>query len=129
LPDPEDDTIAALFYCLHGEDEDVGNGNDTEVGVISVATTDFSAQRLGFEHFVCDEVSDELELINLFIDKLHSWDPEVLAGYEVQNSSWGYLLRRGQIYGQCYLDRRGRYCLDWTNFIYNKTDARSRPCG
>jgi DNA polymerase zeta len=103
LPDPEHDEIAALFYCLRSEDEDIAdNGRlaGMEVGVIAVASTDSLASRLGFNHFICDTVVDELELINLFIDKVRAWDPELLAGYEVQNSSWGYLLERGQTYGQ-----------------------------
>jgi DNA polymerase zeta len=72
-----------------------------EVGVIAVASADCLAARFGFNHFVHDAVVDELELIHRFIDKVHAWDPEIFAGYEVQNSSWGFLLERGQTYGQC----------------------------
>ena len=40
-----------------------------------------------------------MELFNMLVDKVQQWDPEVLAGYEVQNWSWGYLVERGDHIG------------------------------
>lgn len=50
----------------------------------------------------CIELVDsELDLINTFIDRVREWDPDVLTGWELQNSSWGYLAERAwKAYGE-----------------------------
>lgn len=39
-------------------------------------------------------VESELDLINSVIDMVKNWDPDVLAGWELHNSSWGYIASR-----------------------------------
>ena len=41
--------------------------------------------------------SDELDLINHMVDIVREFDPDVLVGYEVHNSSWGYLIERARL--------------------------------
>lgn len=57
----------------------------------------FDPQRLGDVHV--DEYDDELELIHSLVDLVHELDPDILAGWEVQRSSWGYLAARGREHG------------------------------
>ena len=106
LPNPTSDPISAVFYCLHSEEDDhpttEGAKEGCLVGCIIVAETDKrgrddgSLHRLGLSRYTIEYVDDELELLNLLIDKVQEWDPEVLTGYEIQNSSWGYVLERAQ---------------------------------
>ena len=104
VPDPKEDAIQALFYCLQTEDENIpktaGAKQDCLVGCIMVddqSSDDRSTlRRLGLSRYAIEYVPDELELINTLVDKVREWDPEVLSGYEIQNSSWGYLLERAQ---------------------------------
>ena len=51
-----------------------------------------------------DEEDSELDLINRLIDIVREFDPDILAGYEVQSSSWGYIIERARSrYGIIYL--------------------------
>ncbi|KAI5480032.1 hypothetical protein MNV49_001997 [Pseudohyphozyma bogoriensis] len=103
LPDPEHDDIASLFYCLQTDNEDVdanGRGDGRHVGVIAVKhpnpSVDLKA-RLGPLKYALTIVDSEHELVNIFIDKVrYEWDPEIVAGYEVHNASWGYLIERAE---------------------------------
>lgn len=42
-----------------------------------------------------DYAETEEELFSILIEKVRLYDPDMLVGYEVQNSSWGYLIERG----------------------------------
>jgi DNA polymerase zeta len=46
-----------------------------------------------------ETVVDELDILNRLMDLLRDFDPDVLAGWEVQNTSWGYIRARCQSYG------------------------------
>ena len=45
-----------------------------------------------------DEEDSELDLINRLTNIVRKFDPDVLAGYEVQSSSWGYVIERSRIH-------------------------------
>ncbi|GAA98029.1 uncharacterized protein L969DRAFT_93351 [Mixia osmundae IAM 14324] len=99
-PDPEHDSIEALCYCLQTEDPSIlrnGRLPSTHIGMIVVEQAGIDFHRLGFGDVVIDVVEDEGALIDLFIDKVQHWDPEILAGFEVHKSSWGYLVDRGNV--------------------------------
>jgi DNA polymerase zeta len=44
-------------------------------------------------------VSTELDLLNTIVDLVLDLDPDIVTGWEVQSSSWGYLSARGLQYG------------------------------
>ena len=44
------------------------------------------------------EEDSELDLINRLIDIVRERDPDILAGYEVQSSSWGYVIERARLH-------------------------------
>lgn len=60
-----------------------------------------------------DYVDTEEQLFALLIEKIRRFDPDILAGYEVQNSSWGYLVERGAELGKydmkCVYDNKYLY--------------------
>jgi hypothetical protein len=44
------------------------------------------------------EEDSELDLINRLTDLVREKDPDILAGYEVQSSSWGYVIERARLH-------------------------------
>lgn len=99
MPDPEKDEITAVFYCYQNEDPTL---SDTTIhtgyhaGYVVVDSPQIRGGRLGMEDVPCHVVDCELDLINWMIDTVKMWDPDVLAGWELHNSSWGYLSSRSQ---------------------------------
>ncbi len=92
--------VAAVSWCFQGEDGPPPEGDRRAAfrsGILVVKNPQFEPQRLGDIHF--DEYDDELELIHSLVDLVHELDPDILAGWEVQRSSWGYLATRGREYG------------------------------
>ena len=92
--------VAAVSWCFQDEDE-LPTESDRRAayrsGILVVKNFQFDPQRLRNIHI--DEYDDELELINSLVDLVHELDPDILAGWEVQRSSWGYLATRGREYG------------------------------
>ncbi|KAI0335271.1 hypothetical protein GY45DRAFT_1240755 [Cubamyces sp. BRFM 1775] len=100
VPDPDEDEVVAVFYSLHSSDqEDTGDGGTftCESGVIAVESDQLNARRL--RNIRAEFVDSELELINRLIDITLDLDPDIVAGWEVQAASWGYLTARGRSYG------------------------------
>nr|XP_031862677.1 uncharacterized protein CI109_001688 [Kwoniella shandongensis]KAA5529749.1 hypothetical protein CI109_001688 [Kwoniella shandongensis] len=97
LPDPEKDAITAIFYCYQNEDDTVP---DTTVhpgyhaGYVVLDSPQANPDRMRLDGIPCHVVDGELDLINWVIDTVKGWDPDVLAGWELHNSSWGYLAAR-----------------------------------
>lgn len=47
-----------------------------------------------------DYADTEEDLFWFLINRIRHFDPDMLVGYEVQNSSWGYLVERGAELGK-----------------------------
>ncbi|KAL1896296.1 DNA polymerase zeta [Sporothrix stenoceras] len=97
LPNPERDAVQCVFWrCSGGGEidtsEDIGGLHigGKNGGVISVA-------RSLRDDFCIDVAEDELDLIRLVIRLVHLLDPDLLAGYEIVGSSWGYLKERAAL--------------------------------
>ncbi|OQE23950.1 hypothetical protein PENFLA_c010G01476 [Penicillium flavigenum] len=100
LPNPEEDEITSLFWCIQSEDEDIevnshlpgvhvgmvyhGEGERPEAKISKALTID-----VGHE-------PTELDLINRLIDIVRYYDPDIITGYEVHNASWGYVIERAR---------------------------------
>jgi len=48
--------------------------------------------------FTIFQEDSELDLINRLVDLVREKDPDILAGYEVQSSSWGYVIERARLH-------------------------------
>ena len=88
LPDPELDPLAALFYRMVVEGEEYG-----QVGCIAVRL----ARLEGVARV--RRVESELELIRAVVRLVRDADPDILGGWEVQMSSWGFLMARAATLG------------------------------
>jgi DNA polymerase zeta len=98
VPDPNADPLAAI--CFSFQDSDVEpNSSDLRKGVIVVRNALWNFQSL--RDVPGQVVASELDLLNTVVDVVLDLDPDVVCGWEVQSSSWGYLGARGQKYGLC----------------------------
>ncbi|KAI8584678.1 hypothetical protein K450DRAFT_217450 [Umbelopsis ramanniana AG] len=96
LPDPRKDPIEIIFWCLQTEDENVlSNGRlpGARLGLIVCHKTSIE-ERFCLPDIDVQYVDDELHLLELFVSKVRLYDPDILAGYELHNSSWGYIIER-----------------------------------
>jgi DNA polymerase zeta len=50
--------------------------------------------RVGYDIHISE---NEGEMMNAFVEMVWEIDPDILAGYEIQNHSWGYLAERYQV--------------------------------
>lgn len=95
MPDPGIDELAVIFYSFQGAGHDPSKLYDN--GIISVENPQLNTQRL--RDFKLDVVPNELELLNRLIDVVVELDPDIIAGWETQSASWGYLDGRAKQYG------------------------------
>ena len=86
-PDPEFDMMVAAFYRLMSADDDwpplTGCIVVGDPGTLETST-----------NYKLNYVSSETMLIKSIVRLVRDCDPDILAGYEVQMSSWGYLASR-----------------------------------
>ena len=99
LPNPVLDHIVTILYSILDDSESGRNKIDSGVLMLRPENSEGASNRL---RQLCLERNieikfciSEVELIIEFSQFVAQLDPDVLLGYEVQNSSWGYLLKRG----------------------------------
>ena len=66
-------------------------------GIIVLEDAQVNPSRL--RNWRIDPVDTELELLNRVVDVVHELDPDIVTGWEVQVSSWGYLAARARSFG------------------------------
>ncbi|KAF2476413.1 uncharacterized protein BDR25DRAFT_277501 [Lindgomyces ingoldianus] len=96
VPDPAEDEIGCIFWCIQGEED--ASDDRPRVGILCLSEEDGIAKRIKKQVSVEVEYEeDELELINRMVDIVRQFDPDIITGYEVHNSSWGYLIERARM--------------------------------
>ncbi len=135
FPDPAFDAIQAVIYSFQNEDEnlqDTGSRPDLRTGLILVANEGFRAERLGLSHLAVEVVEDELDLFNALIDLMRAFDPELLVGWEIHSSSWGYIIERASKefefdlvpqFGRSIVHNTGRAGGKSDNYAYTQSSA------
>lgn len=135
FPDPAFDAVQSIVYSFQNEDEnlqDTGSRADLRTGLIIVAGDDINVDRLGLSHLAVEVVEDELELFNTLIDLVRAFDPEIIVGWEIHSSSWGYIIERAskeydfdlvpQI-GRAIVHNTGRAGGKSDNYAYTQSSA------
>ncbi|KAH8553586.1 DNA polymerase zeta catalytic subunit [Umbelopsis sp. PMI_123] len=90
LPDPRQDPIECIYWCLQTEDENIASN-----GRLPGYSAGYVSECLPFLSDIdVQYVDDELQLLEIFVSKVRLYDPDILAGYELHNSSWGYIIER-----------------------------------
>ncbi|KAI9808566.1 MAG: hypothetical protein M1825_003715 [Sarcosagium campestre] len=98
-PNPEQDEVAAIFWCIQddGKSEDGEDDSDVHTGILVLSEGEDLARKIS-RHIGLrvEEHSSELDLMTRMVDIVRLHDPDILTGYEVHNSSWGYLIERAR---------------------------------
>lgn len=100
VPNPEEDAVQCIFWCTKSDEnfQDGSQSINTTLGGIIVLSEDGSmAQRLRKQTSAeVIEESSELDLMVRMVEIVRTHDPDILTGYEVHGSSWGYLIERAR---------------------------------
>ena len=97
LPDPEFDAVTAIFYAIwqDGPTQNsyglIATDSNYEEGQNKRHILDASGSNFDGEILI---VPNEEKLFESLIKTVGDYDPDILIGYEIQRSSWGYLCRR-----------------------------------
>lgn len=100
VPNPEEDEIQCIFWATKS-DESSQDGSQlpdgTLAGIVVVSEDGEIAQRMR-RHTKIEvmEEPSELDAMVRMIEIIRTYDPDVLAGFEVHGSSWGYLVERAR---------------------------------
>lgn len=95
VPNPAEDEIACVFWCL---ESDNAEANGSRSGILALSGEDGMARKIARHVTVeVEHEEDELDLLNHMVDIVRRFDPDILTGYEVHNSSWGYLIERARV--------------------------------
>ena len=95
-PDPERDEVNMVIWCLLDEQMD----EEQKMGIVVLTKEEESRERIRRivgNDIQLDAEDNELDILNRMVDIVHEFDPDILTGFEVHNSSWGYLIERGRL--------------------------------
>ncbi|KAF2397497.1 polymerase zeta subunit [Trichodelitschia bisporula] len=129
VPDPAHDEISCVFWSVQAG----GAEEKYQSGIVALSTRDGIAQLIARQTAVkVDAEENELDLLNRMVDIVHEHDPDILTGYEVHNSSWGYLIERARLkyelnicneFSRMKSHSFGRYGKDSDSWGFNKTST------
>ncbi|CAE6520675.1 unnamed protein product [Rhizoctonia solani] len=92
LPNPAEDGITCLFYSHSESGGDAEDRADYQSGCIVVCPDQPPlVDPRWIPGYKIEIVSTELDLLNALIDLVRDFDPDILAGWQVQTASWGYI--------------------------------------
>ncbi|KAF7730556.1 DNA polymerase zeta [Apophysomyces ossiformis] len=92
------------------------------VGII--ATHDIDISKVGIHDVDITYVENEENLIHTLIDKVRLYDPDLLVGYELHNSSWGYVIERGEVYDINVINDLSRVSISANTINYDQWGFR-----
>lgn len=93
VPNADLDEVLAIFYAHHVSGVEV-----IQTGVLTVQTRQLNQKQL--PKIKIEILKTELDLLNRLIDLILELDPDILTGWDVQLSSWGYLEARSGVHGK-----------------------------
>lgn len=91
-PDPQKDEITAVVYTFQKHESE-----PMQTGILTLSSGRLNKSRL--QYMPIEEAATELDLLNMLVDIVIQLDPDILTGWEVQKSSWGYCNTRAAHYG------------------------------
>ncbi|ESZ90020.1 hypothetical protein SBOR_9591 [Sclerotinia borealis F-4128] len=97
VPNPEEDEIQCIFFCLQADDEGL-ESSPTQLGIVvlSAEDNDMSERISNQVSFEVHVESSELDLLVRMVEIVREHDPDILTGFEVHGGSWGYLIERAR---------------------------------
>lgn len=100
VPNPEEDEIQCIFWCSKS-DEHFATSDQASVtvqsGIIVLSEDGSLARKIQKQTSVeVYEEPTELDVLTRMVDIVRIHDPDILTGYEVHGSSWGFLIERAR---------------------------------
>ncbi|XP_024086331.1 DNA polymerase zeta catalytic subunit isoform X2 [Cimex lectularius] len=95
-PDPEYDQVAGIFFTITNDVPDNINIEQNKTGIIVLSTE--SNINITDDTFIF-KVESEKDIIFKLVELVRKEDPDILVGYEIENSSWGYVIQRAYSLG------------------------------
>ncbi|KAL2758400.1 hypothetical protein ACRALDRAFT_1040443 [Sodiomyces alcalophilus JCM 7366] len=101
VPNPDHDEVQCIFWSVKADgtistSQEVAGGVICGVVVLSPDGTLAERIRRQTSAEVVEE-TDELSVIVRMVEIVRTHDPDILTGYEVHGSSWGYLIERARV--------------------------------
>ncbi|OZJ05850.1 hypothetical protein BZG36_00882 [Bifiguratus adelaidae] len=127
LPIPNEDPISLIFWAVHTDKEvelpPNGLRPGYRVGIMALEGV-IDIEKCGITGYDIKYVKDELGLFEALVDVIRLYDPDILTGYEIHNSSWGYLIERaGKIYQINLCDELSRVRMGHSSKATREDDA------
>ncbi|KAI0162204.1 DNA polymerase family B [Xylariaceae sp. FL1272] len=101
VPNPEEDEVQAIFWCSKS-DENFATGDNASLAVGSgiIVLSEDGLMARAMQRQTGTEVIEETSELNLMVrmvEIVRTHDPDILTGYEVHGSSWGFLIERARL--------------------------------
>ncbi|XP_055919384.1 DNA polymerase zeta catalytic subunit isoform X2 [Eupeodes corollae] len=101
LPNPQFDAISCIFYAVENSIPTLENSEELSKtsGLILISDGNSSiSSNLNYigSDVKVKEVANEIEGLAQLIDVCSYWDPDIFVGYEIEMSSWGYVMERAK---------------------------------
>lgn len=96
-PDPETDEVNMIVWCIIDEQMKQEEAVSGIMLLDAEGEITTQVQKIVGNNVQVQAEDNELDLINKMVDIVRAYDPDVLTGFEVHNSSWGYLIERARL--------------------------------
>ncbi|KAI8300937.1 DNA polymerase zeta catalytic subunit [Colletotrichum sp. SAR11_59] len=101
VPNPEEDEVQCIFWSIKA-DGTISASQDAAGGIIAgvVVLSPDGELAARMRRYIAAEIleeSSELDLMVRMVEIVRAHDPDILTGYEVHGSSWGYLIERARL--------------------------------
>ena len=94
VPDPQHDEIQSLFWCFQSDHEPEA----CHLGVVVISEDGCMGRNIAWHKPIeIHEELSELDLMVRIVEIVRGHDPDILTGFEVHGSSWGYLIERARV--------------------------------
>lgn len=98
VPNPEEDEVQCIFWCIKSDTSDEDDESAFESGIVVLSEDGTLEDKIRRQTSV--DVAGETSELDLFVrmvEIVRNYDPDILTGYEVHGSSWGYLIERARL--------------------------------
>ncbi|KAH8661863.1 hypothetical protein BX600DRAFT_382546 [Xylariales sp. PMI_506] len=101
VPNPEEDEVQCIFWCSKSDETFATSDSASSFvmsGIIVLSEDGYLADKMRKQTLIeVMEEGSELDLLVRMVEIVRTHDPDILTGYEVHGSSWGYLIERARI--------------------------------
>ncbi|KAK1995701.1 DNA polymerase family B [Colletotrichum falcatum] len=101
VPNPDEDEVQCIFWSIKA-DSTVNSSQEAAGGILAGVVVlspdgDLAARIRRCISAEVVEESSELDVMVRMVEIVRRHDPDILTGYEVHGSSWGYLIERARV--------------------------------